>query len=38
MSQRTENICLDADWLSLGYLIAECFWDPTMMKRHSTKI
>ena len=28
MSLRTENICLDADWLSLDYLIAECIWDP----------
>lgn len=28
MSQRTEDVCLDADWLSLDYLIAECIWDP----------
>ncbi len=28
MSQRTENICLDADRLSLDYLIAERIWDP----------
>jgi len=25
---RTENICLNADRLSLDYLIAECIWDP----------
>jgi P4 family phage/plasmid primase-like protien len=29
MSQRTEDIRADADWLSLDYLIAECIWDPT---------
>jgi len=28
MSQRTEDICLDTDRLSLDYLIAECIWDP----------
>ena len=22
------NICVDADWLSLDYLITECIWDP----------
>jgi len=28
MSQRTGNICVDADRLSLDYLIAECIGDP----------
>ena len=28
MSQRTENICLDADWLSKDDLISKCIWDP----------
>jgi len=28
MSQRTQDIRADADWLSLDYLIAECIWDP----------
>ena len=28
MSQRTEDIRADADWLSLDYLIANCIWDP----------
>lgn len=26
MSQRTEDIRADADWLSLDYLISECIW------------
>jgi len=38
MSQRTEDICLDADRLSLDYLIAECIWDPAVRKRRSAKI
>jgi putative DNA primase/helicase len=28
MSLRTEDIRVDADWLSRDYLIAECIWDP----------
>ncbi len=38
MSQKTENICLDEDWLSVNYLIAECIWDPAVRKRYSAKI
>jgi hypothetical protein len=38
MSQRTENIYPDADWLSVDHLIAECIWDPAVRKRHSAKI
>lgn len=30
MSQRTENICLDEDWLSVDNLIAEGIWDPAV--------
>jgi len=29
MSQRTEDICLDADRLAEEYLITECIWDPS---------
>jgi len=28
MSQRTGNICVDADWLLKDYLSTECIWDP----------
>jgi len=28
MLQRTEDICLDADWLLLDYLIADCIREP----------
>ena len=28
MSQRSEDIRADADWLSLDYLIADCILDP----------
>ncbi|MGB2865524.1 MAG: hypothetical protein WBC05_19495 [Sedimentisphaerales bacterium] len=38
MSQRTVNIHLNVEWLSLDYLIAECIWDPAVRKRCSAKI
>jgi hypothetical protein len=38
MSQRTEDIREDADWLSLDYLIAECIWDPSVRNRNSAKL
>jgi hypothetical protein len=38
MSLRIEDVCLDADWLSLDYLIAEGMWDPAIKNRHSVKL
>ena len=38
MSLRIEDVCMDANRLSLDYLIAEGIWDPAVKNRHSVKL